>query len=89
MRLSSGLTAERANDLALLVSNIVADTLELLRDRLKLVEETIAALERHLPAARSKRGRKSIGEAERLQISERMLKYWAGRRSETTGPSKK
>ena len=30
----------------------------------------------------SKRGRKSMGEAEREQVSERMKRYWAGRRKQ-------
>ena len=29
---------------------------------------------------RSRRGRKSMGEEERRQVSERMKKYWAGRK---------
>jgi hypothetical protein len=30
----------------------------------------------------SRRGRKSMGEAERQQVSERMTRYWAGRRKQ-------
>ena len=32
------------------------------------------------PAPRSRRGRKSMGEAERREVSERMKRYWANRR---------
>ena len=32
------------------------------------------------PTPRSTRGRKSMGEAERREVSERMKKYWASRR---------
>ena len=32
------------------------------------------------PAPRSRRGRKSMGVAERREVSERMKKYWASRR---------
>ena len=32
------------------------------------------------PARRSNRGRKSMGAAERREVSERMRKYWATRR---------
>jgi hypothetical protein len=53
------------------------------------LERAIAALEmmqrtevRMPPAARTKkrRGRKSMGPEERQEVSERMRKYWAGRR---------
>jgi hypothetical protein len=30
----------------------------------------------------SRRGRKSMGEAERREVSERMKRYWAGRRKQ-------
>jgi len=64
---------------------IIADTLALLRNRLKIVEETISALEKHLPSARSTRGRKSMGAAERLEVSERMRKYWSSKRNAKDG----
>ena len=32
------------------------------------------------PKGASRRGRKSMGSHERLEVSERMKKYWAGRR---------
>ena len=34
--------------------------------------------------ARAKRGRKSMGPEERVQVSERMKRYWAGRRQTRT-----
>jgi hypothetical protein len=51
--------------------------LELLR-----LEETISKLEATDSGSRerSKRGRKSVGPAERIQVSERMRRYWADRR---------
>jgi hypothetical protein len=33
-----------------------------------------------LPGRNKRRGRKSMGAQERLEVSERMKKYWAGRR---------
>ena len=43
--------------------------------------ETLAASgNRDAPTRRSKRGRKSMGPAERLAVSERMRRYWANRR---------
>lgn len=48
------------------------------------VDRTIAAMESLTSSGdghrRSRRGRKSMGEAERRQVSERMRRYWAGRR---------
>jgi hypothetical protein len=55
--------------------------LEQLRSRKELVERAIAQLEelaRDHP--RSRRGRKSMGEAERLEVSSRMKSYWESRR---------
>ncbi len=47
--------------------------------------EQMLAAESKLPAVRArlgrKRGRKSMSREERLQVSERMKKYWASRRS--------
>jgi hypothetical protein len=55
-----------------------------LRDELEKLNEVIASLEQFqstgtLPAPR-RRGRKSMPEEERKSVSERMKKYWAGRR---------
>jgi hypothetical protein len=37
-------------------------------------------------AGRSKRGRKSMNSEERQEVSQRMKKYWASRRSSNGGP---
>ncbi|HTQ54979.1 MAG TPA: hypothetical protein VMI94_10995 [Bryobacteraceae bacterium] len=55
-----------------------------LYQELEKLNEVIAALEQFestgtMPAPR-RRGRKSMGEEERQQVSERMKKYWATRR---------
>ena len=67
-------------------------TILLLRDELKKVEATIAALEKldksaPVPRVRlpSRRGRKSMGEEERQQVAERMRRYWASRRAQQVG----
>lgn len=39
------------------------------------------------PAARSRRGRKKMSAAERLEVSERMKKYWAARRAQALASS--
>jgi len=59
------------------------------RDRL---DALIAILEAHLEIdsssnsgpAKSKRGRKAMNSAERLKVSERMRRYWATRRENST-----
>lgn len=56
-----------------------------LRRRKELVERAIAQLEGLLQRTeeehpRSRRGRKSMGEAERLEVSSRMKTYWETRR---------
>jgi hypothetical protein len=38
------------------------------------------------PPTRSRRGRKKMSAAERLEVSERMKKYWAARRDQPAGP---
>jgi len=64
---------------------------ELYEEKEKL-EQTISLLERLQQSshsivvkARGKRGRKFMGPEERKQVSERMRKYWAGRRSAAQG----
>jgi hypothetical protein len=54
-----------------------------LQDELKRVEAAIAALEAVPYGAerQSRRGRKSMGEAERHEVSARMKAYWANRRT--------
>jgi hypothetical protein len=59
----------------------ILDELYLEQER---IERTIAALEElassESPQVHDRRGRKSMGAAERLEVSERMKKYWANRR---------
>lgn len=62
------------------------DTIDQLVRRLREVELAIAELE-HLQNGiggnkvdNRKRGRKSMGHEERLRVSDRMKRYWAGRR---------
>lgn len=55
-----------------------------LQSELQRVERTIAAMESLTSSEnghhKRKRGRKFMSEAERQQVSERMKRYWAGRR---------
>lgn len=59
----------------------ILEELYLERERMA---RTIAALEElasaEAPPVHGRRGRKSMGTAERLEVSERMKKYWATRR---------
>lgn len=62
-----------------------------LRDELKKLNEVIASLEHFkstgtLPAPQ-RRGRKSMPKEERNLVSERMKKYWAGRRRQKKAAS--
>jgi len=54
------------------------------RDKLEAVIKQLEALngsgDATMLAPRSRRGRKSMGEAERREVSARMKKYWASRR---------
>jgi hypothetical protein len=63
----------------------ILEELYLERERLG---RTIAALEElaspESPQVHDRRGRKSMGAAERLEVSERMKKYWANRRKGRT-----
>jgi len=63
----------------------VREALQQLYDEKKRLEGVIASLESLLrdddTSPRSRRGRKSMGADERQQVSERMKKYWATRRS--------
>jgi hypothetical protein len=57
--------------------------IEELYEEKRRVEQAIAALENHgsvAPAPTRRRGRKSMNEEERKQVSERMRKYWESRR---------
>lgn len=52
-----------------------------LRRELKRIEEAIQALEEcERQKVEGRRGRKSMGDAERIEVSERMKRYWAARR---------
>jgi len=69
----------------------LAEAIRLLRAELKQLEATIAAFEKldaSVPVARplSRRGRKSMGAAERQQVAERMKRYWAARRAQQVEP---
>ena len=62
--------------------------LEALHRELNKIKASIAALEGLAAAStgqkRSNRGRKSMGAAERVEVSERMRKYWVDRRQRMT-----
>lgn len=53
-----------------------------LQDEKQRIERTIGAMESLTSSQNGhhRRGRKFMGEAERQEVSERMKKYWAGRR---------
>ena len=51
------------------------------RWELSRIDEAIRRLEEVSQAPRIRRGRKSMGNAERQDVSARMKKYWAGRRN--------
>jgi hypothetical protein len=64
-----------------------------LRDEQARLDSAIAQLEALAGSAdgnwiapRSRRGRKSMGAAERREVSARMKKYWAGRRKSRGRP---
>jgi hypothetical protein len=50
--------------------------------------ESILASDNGVPLRRSNRGRKSMGAAERQQVSIRMRRYWAVRHAENNGNSR-
>jgi hypothetical protein len=56
--------------------------IDALRARLRDIEQVILLLERlhGAPVQRRRRGRKSVGSAEREAISARMKKYWKTRK---------
>jgi hypothetical protein len=67
----------------------LSDAIDHFRAELERVKCAITALEAVLdkkplpePPTKSNRGRKSMGEAERLVVGARMKKYWAARRIE-------
>jgi hypothetical protein len=62
-------------------------TIEALRDEKAKLDRVIGSLEelaveRMVTVTKSRRGRKSMGAEERREVSERMRKYWAGRRNQ-------
>jgi hypothetical protein len=63
----------------------LADAIHLLEEEQARISEALAVL-RSIPSASSypkdlkKRGRKSMGEKERREVSARMKRYWANRR---------
>jgi hypothetical protein len=66
----------------------VEKALEQLRSRKALVDDAIAQFEGLLHGAgadgpQNRRGRKSMGEAERRQVSSRMKSYWESRRKQS------
>jgi hypothetical protein len=68
--------------------------LQALREELAMVKASITALERLASSSavrvmEKRRGRKSMGAAERIAVSERMRKYWAGYHSKkgSNGPT--
>jgi hypothetical protein len=58
------------------------DTLQMLRRELEDLNWTIAKLEKlsQSPTPKRRRGRKSMGDEERLVVSARIKRYWANRR---------
>jgi len=64
------------------------------KDRLERAIASLEELQRMgsaLPDSekdRGRRGRKSMSAEERLEVSKRMRKYWAGRRKQKAEPSK-
>jgi hypothetical protein len=65
-------------------------TIEALSAQKEKLERVIALMEEMqrtapeaVPLARKRRGRKSMPAEERAEVSERMKKYWAGRRKDT------
>jgi hypothetical protein len=69
----------------------IAKALRELYNEKKRLDGVIAALEARLkakraggkPAAKGRRGRKSMSPAERLEVSKRMTLYWESRRAQT------
>ena len=63
------------------------------RERLERVIAALEELQKSAagtplpPKPTSRRGRKSMGSDERLQVSERMKKYWASRRKDIEAPT--
>jgi len=83
-------TQDSLNSLREYVGILYMDLTEViatLRQRLELVNATIAILKSATASSAKKdnRGRKSMGPLERLAVSERMRRYWQVRRAESLG----
>jgi hypothetical protein len=61
-------------------------TIDFLRGEIGRLERVVASLEKlrdgvtSAPSQKKRRGRKFMSDKERLEVSERMRKYWTGRR---------
>jgi hypothetical protein len=63
-----------------------------LRDEIDQIDhaiEVLSSIAANHPVKTSRRGRKSMSEAERRQVSKRMREYWAKKRKETKNESKR
>jgi hypothetical protein len=70
-------------DLTKTIQDLYAEKEKLERVIASLEElQRAAAVNPMAPGRTKRRGRKSMGARERQEVSERMKKYWAGRRSE-------
>jgi len=75
----------------------LGSTIRQLKDEKKRLDRLIASLERMLAegrspggkkdAPRSRRGRKTMSERERREVSERMARYWSARRASKAAES--
>jgi hypothetical protein len=77
----------RVEGIAMDLGKVIQD---LYGEKEKLVQIIKALEELHQPGAvgifqPKRRGRKSMGEAERLEVAARMTKYWAKRRAAKAG----
>jgi len=66
----------------------IAKIIQNLRKELARVEEALALLEGQASRTRNPRGRKSMGEEERQQVSARMKAYWERRRAKAAPRTK-
>ena len=70
-------------DLRKTIQDLIAEKEKLERVIASLEElQRAAAVNPLVPGRDKRRGRKSMGAQERQEVSERMKKYWAGRRKE-------
>ena len=86
-----GAAAELAGGTGLFTGAASMDLQKAIRDlyeEKERIDGVIASLELYLKTkgavvAKRKRGRKSMGSAERQEVSERMRNYWAARRTQS------